>query len=119
VKNLPPSLNTVFGVTIEMTAGQLKKRLRPFFRKSGVDKAVLFGSFARGTASKRSDVDILIVQETNKRFLDRFSDFSWLYDLLKEYAVDLLIYSPEELKRNASRPFIKSILTEGVVLYER
>ena len=71
-----------------MTAGQFKKRLQPFFRKSGVDKAVLFGSFARGTASKRSDVDILIVQETNKRFLDRFSDFSRLYDLLKGFTTE-------------------------------
>jgi uncharacterized protein len=102
-----------------MTAERLKKRLRPLFKKNGVEKAVLFGSFARGTASKRSDIDILIIQETKKRFLDRFSEFSWLYDLLKGHAVDLLVYSPEELKRNAGRPFVKSVLSEGVVLYER
>jgi predicted nucleotidyltransferase len=103
----------------KITAGQLIRRLRPLFRKKGIKKAILFGSFARGTASKRSDIDILIIQETDKRFLDRFSEFSWLYDLLKGYAVDLLVYSPEELKRNAGRPFVKSVLSEGVVLYER
>ena len=97
----------------------MKKAVRPLFIRTGIGKAVLFGSFAKGTASKKSDIDILIIKETHRRFLDRFSEFSDLYNIFKGYAVDMLVYSPEELDRNAKRPFIKTILSEGVVLYER
>jgi len=75
VKNLPPSLNTVFGVTIEMTAGQLKKRLRPFLGRMASTRRFCSAPSREALRAKRSDVDILIVQETNKDFLDRFSDF--------------------------------------------
>ena len=79
----------------------------------------MFGSFARGTEDNKSDIDIFIIKNTNKRFLDRFEEFTELYHLLNEYAVDLLIYSPEELERNSHRSFIKTILSEGIAIYER
>jgi predicted nucleotidyltransferase len=102
-----------------LTVAQMRKTMRPLFKRTGIEKAILFGSFAKGTASRRSDIDILIIQQTDKRFLDRFEEFSGIYTLLKDYAVDLLVYSPEELERNAHRQFIKTILSEAVVLYER
>ena len=83
-----------------------------------VIKALLFGSRATGRESKRSDVDLLIVMESNKRFFDRHEDFIELYDVLKGSAVDLLIYTPEELDRISNRAFIKKILDEGKVINE-
>lgn len=35
---------------------------------SEAGKAVVFGSYARGEADERSDLDMLIVVDTNKRF---------------------------------------------------
>jgi predicted nucleotidyltransferase len=102
-----------------LTIEQMRKTVLPLFKRTGIEKAILFGSFAKGTASRRSDIDILIIQQTDKRFLDRFEEFSGIYTLLKDYAVDLLVYSPEELERNAHRQFIKTILSEAVILYER
>ena len=101
-----------------MTLTRLKKILGPLFRKKKVNRAILFGSFARETKSKRSDIDILIVKKTKKRFLDRFEDFDEIYSLLKNFAVDLLVYTPDEFERNAQRPFLKRIISEGVELYE-
>lgn len=38
---------------------ELKELLAPAFERNGVRQAVLFGSYARGNATPRSDVDIL------------------------------------------------------------
>ncbi len=101
-----------------MNLKALKKKVAPLFRKKHVIKSILFGSFSRGTESKNSDLDLLIIKNTKNRFLDRFNEFDELYSLLRNYTFDLLVYTPEELARNAHRPFIKRILSEGVIFYE-
>lgn len=39
---------------------QIKKSVLPILRKSGVKRSAIFGSFARGEATKKSDVDLLV-----------------------------------------------------------
>jgi len=39
---------------------EIKERLTPIFRNNRVKKAVLFGSYAKGEAGPKSDVDILV-----------------------------------------------------------
>ncbi len=39
---------------------ELKSILDPVFSEHGVRKAVLFGSYAKGTATEHSDVDLLV-----------------------------------------------------------
>ncbi len=51
---------------------QLATQLRPIFEKYHVLRALVFGSLARGEASRRSDIDLLVVQHTDKRFLERY-----------------------------------------------
>ena len=84
----------------------------------GVRRVVLFGSLAEGNAGSRSDLDIAIVQDTDKRFLDRLKE---IYDLLKpRVEADVLVYTPAEWEDlRVSRAFIRRIAERGVVLYER
>ncbi len=96
----------------------IRKTLRPFFLKRAVQKAVLFGSLATGKGSRKSDFDLMIVKQTEKRFFDRFEEFTEIHELIRDRAVDLLIYTPEELESIAHRSFVKRILQEGKVLYE-
>ncbi|MBQ2670909.1 MAG: nucleotidyltransferase domain-containing protein [Clostridia bacterium] len=42
------------------TLQQIKTILQPVFASYNVKKAVLFGSYAKGLADKKSDVDILV-----------------------------------------------------------
>ena len=42
---------------------EIKKRLTPIFKDKKVKRAVLFGSYAKGEAHSRSDVDILVDSE--------------------------------------------------------
>jgi predicted nucleotidyltransferase len=98
---------------------QLASQLQSIFEKHRILRAIVFGSLARGEASRHSDLDLIVVQATDKRFLDRYDD------LLREIAqavpgrdVDLLIYTPQELGQMVDRPFIARALREGKVIYE-
>ena|SRR3989344_2293427 len=42
----------------------------PILKKNGVVKAGIFGSYARGEAKKRSDIDFLIKMKKGKSLLD-------------------------------------------------
>ena len=101
-----------------LTIDNIKKTLTPLFEKKGVQKAVVFGSFARKTESRKSDLDLLIIVESNKRFFERYESFNEIFDLIQGPAIDMLIYTPEELKNISHRVFIKRILSVGSTIYE-
>ena len=92
--------------------------LSRIFLEKKVKKAILFGSMARGTESKRSDLDLLIIVDTDKRFFDRYDDFIDIYDKLPGWLVDLLIYTPKEFEAISHRKFIQTIIKEGKTIYE-
>ena len=103
----------------QRTIRRLRDCFLPVFKQHGILRAILFGSVARGEASRHSDIDLIVVQRTDKRFLARYDGL--LYDLnraLPEAAVDVLIYTPEELERMKKRAFIAKALREGKVIYE-
>ena len=71
---------------------RIKKIIIPILKKNGVVKAGIFGSYARGEAKKRSDVDILI-QVRKKKF--SLFDLVGLEQKLEQQVgrkVDLLTY---------------------------
>lgn len=42
------------------TVPQLRETLAPVFARYGIRRAVLFGSYGKGTATEKSDVDLLV-----------------------------------------------------------
>ena len=82
------------------------------------EKIILFGSWACGDATRRSDIDLFVVCHSNLRTIDRIGK---ALDLLMDSprAVDVIVYTPEELTRCKHRPFIAQLLREGKVLHER
>ena len=53
-----------------MTTQTIKNKILPILKREGVTKAAIFGSFARGEANKKSDVDLLVKFEKGKSLLD-------------------------------------------------
>jgi predicted nucleotidyltransferase len=47
----------------------IKELLLPLFKTRQSKKVILFGSYAKGCHSKKSDLDLLIITETEKLFL--------------------------------------------------
>jgi predicted nucleotidyltransferase len=97
---------------------KIKEMLSPVFIENKVKKAVLFGSFSRRSHTRKSDLDLMIITETDKRFFDRYDQFDKIHEIINDRAVDMLIYTAAELSSISHRPFIKRILSEGETIYE-
>ena len=97
---------------------RIQSSMAPIFRRNKVFKAVLFGSAASDTETKKSDIDLMIIMETDKRFFDRYDAFDEIAEIMRGSSVDLLIYTPQELENISHRPFIRKILLEGKTIYE-
>ncbi|GFN23145.1 nucleotidyltransferase domain-containing protein [Thermanaeromonas sp. C210] len=83
----------------------------------GVQKVILFGSLGKGRVHSGSDLDLLVVWDTELRFMDRLDV---IYRTVSPaVALDLLVYTPEEFAELVrTRPFIRQIVNEGKILYE-
>jgi predicted nucleotidyltransferase len=62
-----------------------------------VREAYLFGSFAAGTTTPWSDLDVLVVNPSAQPFIERPREFFDLHEL--GLPLDLLVYTPEEFAR--------------------
>lgn len=82
-----------------------------------VEKISVFGSYARGRRDLFTDLDILIIMKSEKPFLERTKGMYGLLSLPVD--ADILCYTPEELEKMKTRAFIRKILKEEVVLYEK
>jgi predicted nucleotidyltransferase len=83
---------------------EVVRRLKDIVGQRGIRKFILFGSFARGTQTAHSDVDLIVVCETDKSFLDRYDDLLlYLHEVLRPHAVSPLIYTPAELESMRGR----------------
>jgi predicted nucleotidyltransferase len=77
----------------------------------------LFGSWARGSASRRSDVDLLVMGLSDKRLLDA-------YDAVQEalqgcrLPVQPLVAGEALLARHGDSPFWRSVKAEAIPLLE-
>lgn len=49
---------------------EVKKIIIPILKRNGVVRAGIFGSYARGEATKKSDIDVLIQFKGRKSLLD-------------------------------------------------
>jgi predicted nucleotidyltransferase len=101
--------------------GKLREALRellPHLIDADTERIVLFGSTVRGDVGSTSDLDLLVVRRDYRPIHERVDD---LYRRLQPtVAVDLLVYTPEELASAApTSSFVRTALREGEVVYDR
>ena len=96
------------------TTNEIKERLRPIFSAVPIEKAVLFGSYAKGNPTRTSDVDILIDSKGKIRGIDFFGILEDITEALS-VSVDLIEASQVIDGGQAQR----EIAETGVVIYER
>jgi predicted nucleotidyltransferase len=84
------------------------------------EKIILFGSHAYGTPTPDSDVDLLVILETTASPKERYLAVCRLLRP-RPFPVDILVRTPAEIERavRSGDFFIKEILSQGRVLYER
>lgn len=93
--------------------------LRPLLRQQRARAAYLIGSRARGTADEHSDIDVIIVAESDRPQVERFKDYLTAI-VASPVGIDLLIYTPEEFERLRSeeRPFLVHALDGAKLIHE-
>lgn len=83
-------------------------------------KIILFGSLANGTVSDSSDIDLVVIKKTNKKFWDRQKELAKI--VRPKLACDIIIYTPEEWQKSLdeNRGFATNeILARGKVIYDK
>jgi predicted nucleotidyltransferase len=90
-------------------------RLVDELKHMGADLIVLFGSYAKGRRDLFTDLDLLVVIESDKPFVERLPA---LYaTLAPKVAADILVYTPQEFLEMKERRFLRHALANGVVLH--
>jgi predicted nucleotidyltransferase len=102
------------------TLAELAELARPALDAAGVERAVVFGSWARGTADGFSDLDLAVVIDTPLPPVDRGHLLRALVEALP-IGVDLLVYTPAEFARGLEERHgvFDAIAREGVTIHAR
>lgn len=82
-------------------------------------KIILFGSFGTDKFIEgESDIDILIIKDTEKKLADRYSEAR--LSLTLDYSFDIFVLTNKELQDKLSQSFFfREIVKKGEVIYER
>ncbi|MBM4043597.1 MAG: nucleotidyltransferase domain-containing protein [Planctomycetes bacterium] len=83
-------------------------------------KVILFGSCAYGQPQPQSDIDLLIIKDTDERFIDRWVTVRRiLSDPKRRFALETLVLTPQEVAERLAvgDQFIAEILEKGELLY--
>jgi len=97
------------------------KELKPY-------KVILFGSYAKGTATKDSDLDVLVVLDSNdfaKTFKEQNARYLLASNAVREInykiPMDILVYSVAEYNYISEQNtlFFREIKNTGKILYEK
>ena len=98
---------------------ELLAAIREYLRGTKVERAIVFGSWARGQQDLASDLDLALIEETQAPFVERGRAHLPLFRL--GVGVDLFVYTPAEYARllRAENPLVTGIEREGVVVHVR
>ena len=63
------------------------------------EKIYLFGSYANGTPTADSDIDLFIVKDTNTRKIERRIEVRKSFNKYPPVGLDIIVYTPSEFKK--------------------
>lgn len=99
-------------MSVVYTLPQLRAALTPVFMQYGIQKAILFGSYGKGTATEKSDIDLLV--DSGLRGL-RFVGF--LEDVQQAVGKDVDLFDVTHIQSGSL--IDREIQATGVTVYEK
>ena len=101
----------------ERLEAELQRCVEVLVREYRPQRILLFGSLAQGRVHEYSDIDLIVIKDTDKPFWDRIWEVLRL--LKSKEALDILVYTPEEWQEIQTRLFFeKEVLPKSKVLYD-
>jgi predicted nucleotidyltransferase len=97
---------------------QIKKLCKQIVEKFRPQKVILFGSYAYGTPTPDSDIDLLVVMPYSGNELDKMVEVRRHLD--SSMPVDVLVKTPGQIEERIHLEdfFIRKVLEKGKILYE-
>jgi len=99
---------------------ELNRMTEILIREYQPEKLILFGSVAQGEFHEWSDLDLVVIKQTDKPLLERIEEVLRL--VRPKVGLDVLVYTPGELESlvDERRVFVlDEIIYKGAVAYER
>lgn len=82
-----------------------------------VHKAIVFGFYAQGRRDLFTDIDLIVVMDSDFDFMQRSALLRRQFQVGVD--LDLFIYTPQESARMAEAAFLRHALRTGKVIYEK
>ncbi len=93
---------------------EIKKYIRYIGTKIIIEKIILFGSYAKGTATNDSDIDVAVISPNFGKapLFDKIDLNEWKYDANLSADLQPFPFSPEQFK--ADNFFVEEIRKTGI-----
>ena len=94
---------------------ELRRLISPIAKNHGLNKVYLFGSYARGSATENSDVDLCIDASSLRGLFAIGTLYADLEDTLQK-KLDIVTFG--SLKYNNDKKFVNNLHKDEVLIYE-
>ncbi len=103
-----------------LTEAEINKLVEKIVQCIQPNKVIVFGSYAKETATYKSDLDLFIIKDTHLPMINRNEEINPLVHSLL-ISVDVHVYTLEEVNEYGLEEysFVHSVLKTGKVIYEQ
>jgi predicted nucleotidyltransferase len=103
-----------------LTEAEINELIEKIIQRMQPFKVIIFGSYAKGTATYKSDLDIFIVKDSHLPMKQRAEELGPVLSSLL-VPVDVHVYTQEEVEEYGSEEysFVHSVVKTGKVYFER
>jgi predicted nucleotidyltransferase len=106
-----------------MNAENIISEITDVLKQYGIEKVILFGSYANGKPDKYSDIDLLIIknipENETRDFRIKLKKALWIKLGKLSYSLDILVENEQRIQKRIEMGdlFYKEIWTKGKTIY--
>lgn len=106
-----------------MTTDSILSEITATLKQYGIEKIILFGSYAYGTPNKDSDIDLLVIKDIpeneTREFRIKLKKALWLKLGKLNYSFDILVDNEQRIQKRMEMGdlFYKEIYSNGRIIY--
>ena len=102
---------------LEASNAELSRIVDVLVNNYNPQKIILFGSLASGNVHESSDIDLIVVKESDKWFYERLEEVIFL--TTPHVGAEIMVYTPKEFEVKKDTLFFKEeVFRKGKVLYD-